>query len=131
MKPTFKNLMFAVLLGLSLCSFAQQVQDIKLNPEKVKMFTPYLEWKHGGKQGFETWKSTNHLQYAKEMWYYSESFYVKRDHMSSGQVLDESIIDISRFEHQRLKDAESIVVLPGFKDALVLLPENNLLYKLN
>lgn len=131
MKSNLKFLFLTILMGLSSVIFSQVVEDIKLNPEKVKKFTPYMEWKHGGPQGFEAWKSTNKMQYAKEMWYYSESFYVKRDHLSSGAVLDESIIDISRFENQRNKTQEVIVTLPGYKDALVLLPENKLVYKLN
>ncbi|HRH10289.1 MAG TPA: hypothetical protein PLU73_02190 [Bacteroidia bacterium] len=131
MNSKLKFLFLSLLMGFSLMSFSQQVEDIKLNPEKVKKFTPYMEWKHGGPQGFEAWKSTNKMQYAKEMWYYSESFYVKRNHLATGVTLDESIIDISRFENQRSKTDEVIVTLPGYKDVLVLLPENKLIYKLN
>jgi hypothetical protein len=130
MKSNIKTLLIGSLMTISFAAVSQQANDIKLNPEKVKMFTPYLEWKHGGKGGFEAWKSTNKMQYAKEMWYYSESFYVKRDHLTEGAVLNEEIIDITRFENQRQKSVETIILMPGFKDAIVLLPENNLLYKL-
>ena len=38
-------------------------------------------------------------------------------------------LDISRFEHARKEMEEAILVLPGYKDALVLLPINKLIYK--
>ena len=93
------------------------------------MYLPYVEWKHGGKENFQEWKNQNTVLYYKEIWYYSESFYVKRDHLNQGVVLNEEIIDISRFESARKENEEAIVVLPGFKDALVLLPLNKLIYK--
>ena len=71
------------------------------------------------------------MLYAQEMWYFSESFYVKRDHLSSGIVLNEEIIDISRFESHRKDNEEAIVELLGFKDVLVLLPKSKLIYKPN
>jgi hypothetical protein len=106
-----------------------QTQQIKLDPDKVQKFTPYMEWKHGGKTGFPVWKENNKLQYAQEMWYYTESFYVKRNHLAEGVTLNEEIIDISRFEDQRKVNDESIVILPGFKDAIVLIPSSQLIYK--
>ncbi len=69
------------------------------------------------------------MLYAKEMWYYTESFYVKRNYNNEGITLDESIIDISRFESQRKENEEAIVTLPGFKDVIVLIPNNKLIYK--
>lgn len=125
-----KILFFSIVLGVSFSAFSQQqLQEIKLNPEKVKMFLPYLEWKHGGHQKFESWKSTNKMLYVQEMWYYSESFYVKRNVATEGQVLDESIIDITRFESNRKQDEEALVDLPGFRDAIVLIPASQLIYK--
>jgi hypothetical protein len=118
-----------MLMSMSFFSFSQDLTEIKLNSEKVKMFTPYLQVRHGGVQGFETWKSTNKLLYTKEMWYFSESFYVKRNVHAEGQVLDASFIDISRFESNRKQDEEAIVDMPGFKDALVLIPASKLIYK--
>jgi hypothetical protein len=111
------------------CTCFAQVEEIKLNAEKVKQFTPYLQVRHGGVEGFEKWKSVNKLQYTKEMWYFSESFYVKRNYSPGGERLDESMIDISRFEQHRKENEEAIVPMPGFKDALVLIPASKLIYK--
>jgi hypothetical protein len=129
MKNKLKIMILGMMMVMSFFSFSQDVSEIKLNPEKVKMFTPYLQVRHGGIQGLETWKSTNKLLYAKEMWYFSESFYVKRNAHPDGQVLDPSFIDISRFESHRKQDEEAIVDMPGFKDVLVLMPASKLIYK--
>jgi hypothetical protein len=128
MKTYVKLLVLALFMGLTSLSYSQ-VEEIKLNPVKVKQFTPYLQHRHGGAEGFETWKSNNKLQYAKEMWYFSESFYIKRNHLSEGIAMDESMIDISRFESQRKANDEVIVTMPGFKDAIVLIPAKKLIYK--
>lgn len=127
-----KNLRLSLACIFMLASFSfysQQLDEIKLNPEKVKKYTPYVEFKHGGEQGFPAWKANNKLLYTKEMWYYTESFYVKRNHTAEGIVLNEEIIDISRYESQRKANEESIVTLQGFKDAIVLIPGNKLIYK--
>jgi len=129
MKSNFKILFLGILLGMSFTSFSQQLDQIKLNPEKVKKFSPYVEWKHGGAQGFPAWKSSNKMLYAQEMWYYSESFYIKRNVSGEGITLDESIIDVSRLENQRKQNEEVTVMMPGFKDAVVLIPGNKLIYK--
>lgn len=126
---TIKILFLSILLGMSFASFSQQAQEIKLNPERVKMFLPYVEWKHGGKQGFAAWKNNNKMLYAQEMWYYSESFYVKKNVSDQGQVLDESYIDVTRFESQRKQNEEVTINLPGFRDAVVLKPTSQLIYK--
>jgi hypothetical protein len=63
------------------------------------------------------------------MWYYSESFYVKRNALNEGVTLNEEIVDISRFESQRKENEEVTVTLGGFKDVIVLLPAKNLIYK--
>jgi len=129
MKNKMKIMFLGILMGMSFLSFSQGMNEIQLNPEKVKMFTPYMQVRHGGVSGLETWKSTNKLLYTKEMWYYSESFYVKRNVHTDGQVLDPSFIDISRFESNRKQDEEVVVDMPGFKDALVLIPASKLIYK--
>jgi hypothetical protein len=128
MKTYVKLLVVAIFMGLTSLSYSQ-VEEIKLNPVKVKQFTPYLQHRHGGAEGFETWKNNNKLQYAKEMWYFSESFYIKRNHLNDGVAMDESMIDISRFENQRKANDEAIITLPGFKDAIVLIPAKKLIYK--
>lgn len=93
------------------------------------MFLPYLAVRYGGMIGIEEWKKNNRLLYFKELWYYCESFYVRRNYLSEGISMDEGMIDITRFESQRKENEEAIVVLPGFKDVLVLLPNNKLIYK--
>ncbi len=128
MKTKIKLLSLFLLLGMSFVSFSQ-MEEIKLNPDKVKKYQPYMEFRHGGVSGFPAWKSTNKMLYAQEMWYFSESFYVKRNYLDQGVTLNEEIIDISRFENQRKQNEEAIVTLSGFKDVIVLLPAKQLIYK--
>ena len=120
-----------LLCFVFLFSVNGQVNNLKLDPVKIKQFSPYLGARHGGTEGLENFKRNNFTEYQKEMWYFSESFYVKRDYFQAGISLDESIIDVSRFESQRQSDTESIIQLPGFKDALVLLPTKKLVFKPN
>lgn len=117
-----------LFLMVGFLSFGQ-MDKIKLDPEKEKKFLPYLEIRHGGKENFPKWKEENRYTYAKEMWYFSESFYIKRNHFSEGTTIDESMIDISRFESKRKENEEAIVTFPGMRDALVLIPANKLIYK--
>lgn len=129
MKTNMKTLLAIAFVILSFVSYSQNINDIKLNSDKVNKFQPYVEVRHGGKAAFNVWKENNKVQYVKEMWYFSESFYVKRNAYNDGIVLDESIIDISRFEIQRKTNEEVMIQLPGFKDAIVLLPASKLIYK--
>ena len=131
MKAIFKIFLLVLATGASHTCFAQvnTPGELKPNPAKEQMFLPYLGVRHGGPQGLAAWKKDNVLQYYKELWYYTESFYVKRNHLPDGVVLNEEIIDISRFESSRHAHDEAIVILPGFKDALVLLPTDKLVYK--
>lgn len=99
-----------------------------VTPTKEAAYSIYVEASHGD-QNFTTWKKENKFLYIKEIWYYAESFYVFRNKSKEGIRLDESIIDISRFESYRKQTEEVIVDLPGFKDAIVLLPSNSLIYK--
>ncbi len=103
--------------------------DLKPNAEKEKKFLPYVAILHGGIEKLEAWKQENTYQYFKELWYYTESFYISRNYLKEGLVLNEEIIDISRFEFNRKQSEESIVLIPGFKDALILYPSNKLIYK--
>lgn len=130
MKTSIKLFLLSLCLGVSFSAFSQNSDGIKLNAAKVKMYTPYMQFKHGwDADGFAKWKSTNKMLYAQEMWYYTESFYVKRNYNAEGITLNEEIIDISRFEKERKENEEAIVQLPGFKDVLVLMPANKLIYK--
>jgi hypothetical protein len=63
------------------------------------------------------------------MWYFSESFYIKRNYSNDGVAMNEEAIDISRFESNRKQNEEAIVIIPGFKDVIVLLPTTKLIYK--
>jgi hypothetical protein len=103
--------------------------DLKPNAEKEKKFLPYVAILHGGIDKLEAWKQENTYQYFKELWYYTESFYISRNYLKEGLVLNEEIIDISRFEFNRKQSEESIVIIPGFKDVLILYPSNKLIYK--
>jgi len=103
--------------------------NYKPDPVKEKMFYPYLAVRHGGPAATEEWKKTHMVQYYQELWYYCESFYIVRNYYSAGVTLNEDIIDISRFESQRQANTLTYIQLPGFRDALVLLPTNQLLYK--
>ncbi|MBL7933955.1 MAG: hypothetical protein JNL60_18770 [Bacteroidia bacterium] len=134
MKVYFRTFLFVGLF----CAFnvlnAQEngpaaTGKLKPNPEKEAMYLPYLAVRHGGPASLQEWKKSNTVQYYKELWYYCESFYIKRDHLQQGVTMDASMIDISRFESSRKQAEEAIVVLPGFKDVLVLLPSNQLIYK--
>jgi hypothetical protein len=115
---------------LSLSAFSQQPDwsQVKIDPIKEKKLLPYIETRHGGPEAFAKWKEDNKFQYVKEMWYMSESFYVKQNHLSEGIALDIAIVDVVRLENQRKENEEVIVVLPGVKDAIVLLPANKLFY---
>jgi len=98
---------------------------------KKAMFTPYVRLKHWDDKNYATWQKENKTQFIKEFWYFAESFYIKRNYFNTGVELNEEIIDISRFEHYRKDNEETIVPIKIFKDAIVLLPKNKLLYKPN
>jgi hypothetical protein len=121
---------------LSICIlFATAVKSqidpasFKVSAEKEKTYLPYLMYKKGTVQDFEAWKKENKILYRKEIWYYSESFYIRRGTSPTGATIDESLIDISRFESNRQENEETVINIPGFKDAIVLLPNNKLIYK--
>jgi len=128
-----KSFILALLIALFMQSnLVGQVSEIKLDPVKVEKFSPYMKYKHSWEEGgFEGWKNNNKLLYTQEMWYYTESFYIKRDHFPDGLVLNEDILDVSRFENQRKQNEEVFIRIVGFKDALVLIPANKLIYKPN
>lgn len=130
MRSQFKLFFLSLFSIIALGSVAQQTDGLKLNPEKVKKLTPVLEHRHGGVKAFADWKAVNKLQYANEMWYFTESFYIKENQFPQGEKMNISGLDITRFENQRSKTEEVTITIPGYKDVLVLLPENKLLYKL-
>lgn len=130
MKTNLKLFFLGIFISMSFFSFSQDWSKIKLDPVKEKQFEPYVQFRHSSTAAeYKTWKENNKFQYVKEMWYFSESFYIKRNHSASGEAMNEALIDISRFESNRKATEESIVVIPGFKDAIVLLPANKLIYK--
>lgn len=128
MKANFKTVLIAAFTALS-ASFLAQVNSLQPNPDKEKKFTPYMLARHHGPDGLAEFKQSHKHEYLKELWYYSESFYIKRDYFKEGVAMDEAMIPIDRFEGSRKETEEAIVVLPGFKDVLVLLPANKLIYK--
>ena len=118
------------LLGCVFNFYSQETPAaLAPDPALEKMFFPYLAVRHGGPQQALQWKESNTIKYYMELWYYCRSFTVKRDHFEEGATLDESIIDISRFEAQRRLHEDAIVVLPGFKDVLVLLATDKLIHQ--
>lgn len=131
------KLKYILFLVLGLFTFGITAQNnntqiIKLDPKKVQMYEKYLAFKKGSVAGgYDAWKASNPEDFTKEMWYQGQSFFIKKDHLSVGEELPEASIDVSRFEQHRKQNEEAIVILPGFKDALVLLPSNKLLYKPN
>ena len=130
MASALRLIVILLFFTVSISSFAQVVNTdvLKPDPDKEKKFLPYLAVRHGGLTKIEDWKKSNTYLYYQELWYYSESFYIKRNHLASGAPLNEEIIDISRFEDSRKENEVSIVILSGFKDALVLLPKTKLIY---
>jgi hypothetical protein len=100
-----------------------------VSPVKKAMFTPYVRLKHWDEKNYSDWQKPHKPQFIKEFWYFAESFYIKRNVFERGTTLDESIIDISRFEHLRKENVEFEYHIPIFKDVIVLLPKNKLLYK--
>lgn len=99
------------------------------NPEKVLMYTPYFAARHGGPEGLEQFKKSNIHEYMGQLWYFTESFYLKPNVQSEGVTMNASAIDITRYEQYRKPDEDFVLILPGFKDALVLLATNKLIYK--
>ncbi|PBQ31605.1 hypothetical protein CNR22_07435 [Sphingobacteriaceae bacterium] len=132
-KMDLKPVLIVIFTILSTYFYSQNStlnpETFKPDAEKEKAFFPYLAVRHGGAEATQNWKKSNTLQYYKELWYYCESFSVKTDHLSTGEVLNPAIIDISRFETSRKQSEDAIVILPGFKDALILKPINQLMYQ--
>jgi hypothetical protein len=133
MKAKYRSYFFlGILFTMSLFSFSQDPTDwtkIKLDPIKEKKFETYVEYRHSAGTDYQKWKSENKFQYIKEMWYFSESFYIKRNYSNDGVSMNEEAIDIARFEDNRKQNEEALVIIPGFKDVIVLLPANKLIYK--
>jgi len=106
-----------------------QLNSLEISPEKEKMFTPYMIWRHSGSEGLAEFKRDHPHDYLKELWYYCESFYIKKDYVKEGIFLDVSFIDITRFEDLRKESDEALILMPGYKDALIMLPSNKLIYR--
>lgn len=136
----FIFLTIAMILSLSVKSQTEDAKAVDnyfalisywntVSPTKEAKFSPYVEAKYSFNQNFTTWKKENKFLYIKEIWYHAESFYIMRNKSTEGVKIDESMIDISRFESYRKQNEEAIIILPGFKDAIVLLPGSSLIYK--
>lgn len=126
MEQAFK---YILVLSFYAQSFKGQVNSLEIDTATERMYNPYMLWRHSGPEGLAEFKIQDRHNYLKELWYYSRSFYIKRNYFSSGVMLSEANIDVSRYELKRNEEEEVIVVLEGFKDVMVLLPANKLIYK--
>ena len=115
---------------LPLFSLAQtkDISGFSPAPVKVQAYSPYLAVRHGGPSELEKWKAANPAQYRKEIWYFTESFSIVKGHQQEGIELPEGMLDITRFEHARLAERDTVLLLPGFRDGLKLLAADKLLY---
>jgi len=133
MKTKITILLIAILFALTGKSQIIDASVYKSTPEAEQMYTPYIMVKHGihDVNTFKSWKESNTMQFYKELWYYSKSFTVIHHVNDEGITIDESIIDISRFDSVR--DSTKTVFIPltgaGYNDTIVLLPINKLIYK--
>lgn len=117
-------LLFSAFLGNG------QVNSLEISVEKENMYAPFLYWHHGGKEGLATFKKEHPHDYLKELWYVCESWYIKKDYASTGVALDPYVVCIERFETYRKETEEAYLLLPGYKDAIVFLPVDKLIYRL-
>jgi len=122
-------LMMLVTLNVYGQDGERDLSRLKPDPAREQIFVKFLAARHGGMDALMTWKASNTVQYYRELWYFCESFYVRRNVLPQGETLDEGMVDITRFDSQRKKNEEVEVPLPGFRDVLVLKPENTLIYK--
>lgn len=124
-----KKILLILGLSLGLGTFVKgQSTFSQLGPAEEKKYSPYMATRHGGTSGLEKFKSENKIAFQKELWYFSSSFTVKRNHFAEGYTLDESTIDISRFEYLRKANEPAIIEFPGFKDVIVLLPKDQMIF---
>jgi hypothetical protein len=124
-----KKLIFSVCFASVFCIVNAQTNALEFSAQTEKTYSPYMYARHGGPEGLAEFKKNSPHDYLKELWYYAESFYIERNYASDGATLDASIIDIARFEKYRKEDEKFTLLLPGFKDAIILLPVKNLIYK--
>src|SRR5688572_23536800 len=110
MKTFIKSILLGLFLMTPVFSFSQ-APSIEFKPENEKKFAPYMAVRHGGPDGLAELKKNNMNQYLKELWYYSESFYIKRDQLNEGTSMVDAMFDISRFEIYRKETEEAIVPL--------------------
>lgn len=122
-----KKLLF-IFLTLFYFKGISQLKMIPMDYSSEEKFGKYIQARYGIHTDFEKWKEENKILYANELWYQSKSFYIQRDFFKTGEKYDESFFEVSRFEIKRGDDDESIISFEGFKDVIVLLPKNKLLY---
>jgi hypothetical protein len=128
MKAGIRTILYLGFIVLSFNAVAQ-VNSLEANPEKERIYNSFMLWRHSGSEGLSDFKKNHPHEYLKELWYYSESFYISRDYLKEGTAMIAAAIDISRYEYARKENEEAVLLLPGYRDALVLLPNNKLIYK--
>lgn len=125
----YRLLLILFFLTTISTAFKAQLKDQVIDKEKEKMYSPYMYWHHGGKEGLEDFKKNHPKEYQQELWYFCESWYIRKNYLKEGVALDAYVVDIERFEQNRKEHEEAILVLPGCRDAIVFLPADKLIYK--
>jgi hypothetical protein len=122
-----------IILLLTFCFSAAinaQTNSLEVSEEKERKFQPFMYHLYGGPEGVAEFKRDNRYEYLRRLWYYAESFYIRKDVNKDGTFsLMDSDIDISRFEQFRKESEEAIYSIEGCKDVIVLLPANKLIYR--
>ena len=105
-------------------------QSLEFDAATVKAYTPYLESLHKGPESLTAFKIENPHSYLLELWYFSKSFYIRKKDGAQGPRISIGMIDVRRFEFFRNETSEVVIPLQGFCEEAVLIPTNQLLYKL-
>jgi len=124
------NFTLAFILLIAFFGVLRAQESFFVPTEEIeKKYAPYVMIGHQNLTVFEEFKKSDRPKYLKELWYYSQSFYIRRNVFEKGVEMNDAIICISRYENLRKEKEEAVVTIPGFKDVLVLLPTNKLIYK--
>jgi hypothetical protein len=130
MENRFYKSVLVLLFMLGYQSIQAQA-NIKIDKIKEQDILPLVEVSYfeNDRAKLAEWKKSHEREYLELMWYLTESYRIERNYFQEGVTLDQTFIDVRRHEHLRKKDEEHVVVLPNFRDVIVLIPESKLLYK--